>query len=63
MCSSIVRHTPAHSLEHACDRRGYSLTCSSLLLSVGGGTFDVSLLTIEDGVFEVTQHCTLQLAD
>jgi len=41
----------AYGLDHRPKKAGHDVTV--LIFDLGGGTFDVSLLTIEDGVFEV----------
>ncbi|KAI9994920.1 hypothetical protein PInf_011763 [Phytophthora infestans] len=49
---SIESHTPtAAAIAYGLDKKGGEHNV--LIFDLGGGTFDVSLLTIEDGIFEV----------
>ena len=46
----IINEPTAAAIAYGLDKKGEA---NILVFDLGGGTFDVSLLTIEDGVFEV----------
>merc|ERR1712107_409472 len=48
----IINEPTAASIAYGLDKKG-SGERNILIYDMGGGTFDVSLLTIEDGIFEV----------
>ena len=48
----IINEPTAAAIAYGLDKRG-SGERNVLIFDLGGGTFDVSLLTIDDGVFEV----------
>ncbi|KAI8915076.1 heat shock protein 70 family [Entophlyctis helioformis] len=48
--SRIINEPTAAAIAYGLDKKGES---NILVFDLGGGTFDVSVLTIEDGVFEV----------
>merc|ERR1712056_168746 len=48
----IINETTAAAIAYGLDKKG-SGERNVLIYDMGGGTFDVSLLTIEDGIFEV----------
>ena len=60
----LVKLPPAAPVAYGLGRRGQGEP-HVLIFDLGGGTFDVSLLTIEDGIFEVKVHekCDAQLGD
>merc|ERR1712228_974842 len=41
------------AIAYGLDKKKGSQECNVLILDLGGGTFDVSILTIEEGIFEV----------
>jgi len=47
----IINEPTAAAIAYGLDKKGNSKTI--LVFDLGGGTFDVSLLTIDDGIFEV----------
>lgn len=47
----IINEPTAAAIAYGLDKKGQE--CNVLIFDLGGGTFDVSLLTIEDGIFEV----------
>jgi L1 cell adhesion molecule like protein len=49
----IINEPTAAALAYGLDNMAGSETKTVLIFDLGGGTFDVSLLTIEEGVFEV----------
>merc|ERR1712176_184714 len=49
----IINEPTAAAIAYGLDKKG-SGEKNVLIYDIGGGTFDVSLLTIEDGIFEVT---------
>lgn len=54
--SRIINEPTAAAIAYGLDRKAggqTSLERNVLIFDLGGGTFDVSLLTIEDGIFEV----------
>merc|ERR1712095_100249 len=56
MPSSIVRiinEPTAAAIAYGLDKKKGSNECNVLIFDLGGGTFDVSILTIEEGIFEV----------
>lgn len=50
--SRIINEPTAAALAYGLDKKS-SQEKNILVYDLGGGTFDVSLLTIDDGVFEV----------
>ncbi|GCC26818.1 heat shock cognate 71 kDa protein-like [Chiloscyllium punctatum] len=48
----IINEPTAAAIAYGLDKR-VGVECNVLIFDLGGGTFDVSILTIEDGVFEV----------
>merc|ERR1711982_172928 len=48
----IINEPTAAAIAYGLDKKG-SGERNALIYDMGGGTFDVSLLTIEDGIFEV----------
>jgi L1 cell adhesion molecule like protein len=48
----IINEPTAAAIAYGLDKKS-SKEKNILIFDLGGGTFDVSLLTIEDGVFEV----------
>merc|ERR1712186_290043 len=50
----IINEPTAAAIAYGLDKKKASTTESKVLIfDLGGGTFDVSILTIEDGIFEV----------
>ena len=49
-CLRIINEPTAAALAYGLDKKGEQTV---LIFDLGGGTFDVSILSIEDGVFEV----------
>ena len=50
----IINEPTAAAIAYGLDKKGASSTEKNILIfDLGGGTFDVSLLTIEEGIFEV----------
>lgn len=51
----IINEPTAAAIAYGLDKKGESKAAEKnvLIFDLGGGTFDVSLLTIEDGIFEV----------
>lgn len=52
----IINEPTAAALAYGLDKRS-SKESNVLIFDLGGGTFDVSLLTIDDGIFEVKATC------
>jgi len=48
----IINEPTAAAIAYGLDKKGAGER-NVLIFDLGGGTFDVSLLTIEDGIFEV----------
>merc|ERR1712216_151703 len=48
----IINEPTAAAIAYGLDK-GSASECNVLILDLGGGTFDVSILTIEEGIFEV----------
>lgn len=48
----IINEPTAAAIAYGLDKKGKGEQ-NVLIFDLGGGTFDVSLLTIEDGIFEV----------
>merc|ERR1712045_1029528 len=48
----IINEPTAAAIAYGLDKKGAS-EANVLIFDLGGGTFDVSILTIEDGIFEV----------
>jgi molecular chaperone DnaK (HSP70) len=49
----IINEPTAAAIAYGLDKKCGGKEINTLIFDLGGGTFDVSLLTIEDGVFEV----------
>merc|ERR1712190_609802 len=49
----IINEPPAAAIAYGLDKKKGSAECNVLIFDLGGGTFDVSILTIEEGIFEV----------
>ena len=50
----IINEPTAAAIAYGLDKKSTSVGESNVLIfDLGGGTFDVSLLTIEEGIFEV----------
>merc|ERR1712115_437503 len=49
----IINEPTAAAIAHGLDKKKGSAECNVLIFDLGGGTFDVSILTIEEGIFEV----------
>ena len=50
----IINEPTAAAIAYGLDKKGGEQNI--LVFDLGGGTFDVSILTIDDGVFEVRPH-------
>uniref|UniRef100_H3B4D4 Heat shock protein family A (Hsp70) member 1B n=2 Tax=Latimeria chalumnae TaxID=7897 RepID=H3B4D4_LATCH len=48
----IINEPTAAAIAYGLDKKGRG-ECNILIFDLGGGTFDVSVLTIDDGIFEV----------
>merc|ERR1712190_398195 len=49
----IINEPTAAAIAYGLDKKKGANECNVLIFDLGGGTFDVSILTIEEGVFEV----------
>merc|ERR1712233_97439 len=49
----IINEPTAAAIAYGLDKKKGSEECNVLIFDLGGGTFDVSILSIEDGIFEV----------
>merc|ERR1712045_905314 len=49
----IINEPTAAAIAYGLDKKKGSAECNVLIFDLGGGTFDVSILTIEEGIFEV----------
>merc|ERR1712047_203546 len=49
----IINEPTAAAIAYGLDKKKGSAECNVLIFDPGGGTFDVSILTIEEGIFEV----------
>merc|ERR1712130_222790 len=49
----IINEPTAAAIAYGLDKKKGQGECNVLIFDLGGGTFDVSILTIEDGIFEV----------
>merc|ERR1711874_922586 len=49
----IINEPTAAAIAYGLDKKKGEGECNVLIFDLGGGTFDVSILTIEDGIFEV----------
>merc|ERR1712228_933376 len=49
----IINEPTAASIAYGLDKKKGEGECNVLIFDLGGGTFDVSILTIEEGIFEV----------
>ena len=52
-CLCIINVPTAAAIAYGLDKEGATVEMNILIFDLGGGTFDVSLLTIEGGIFEV----------
>eukprot|EP00240_Pyramimonas_obovata_P003336 CAMPEP_0118920866 /NCGR_PEP_ID=MMETSP1169-20130426/298_1 /TAXON_ID=36882 /ORGANISM="Pyramimonas obovata, Strain CCMP722" /LENGTH=650 /DNA_ID=CAMNT_0006861481 /DNA_START=101 /DNA_END=2053 /DNA_ORIENTATION=+ len=52
-CMRIINEPTAAAIAYGLDKKGATGERNILIFDLGGGTFDVSLLTIEEGIFEV----------
>jgi len=52
-CMRIINEPTAAAIAYGLDKKGTAGEKNILIFDLGGGTFDVSLLTIEEGIFEV----------
>mmetsp|Transcript_36570 Transcript_36570/g.61648 ORF Transcript_36570/g.61648 Transcript_36570/m.61648 type:complete len:647 (+) Transcript_36570:201-2141(+) len=52
-CMRIINEPTAAAIAYGLDKKGTVGEQNILIFDLGGGTFDVSLLTIEEGIFEV----------
>merc|ERR1712121_373100 len=50
----IINEPTAAAIAYGLDKKKGATECNVLIFDLGGGTFDVSILTIEEGIFEVT---------
>merc|ERR1712234_76411 len=49
----IINEPTAAAIAYGLDKKKGSAECNVSIFDLGGGTFDVSILTIEEGIFEV----------
>merc|ERR1712223_2130753 len=49
----IINEPTAAAIAYGLDKKKGANECNVLIFDLGGGTFDVSILTIEDSIFEV----------
>ena len=49
----IINKPIAAAIAYGLNKKKGSAECNILILDLGGGTFDASILTIEEGIFEV----------
>jgi len=49
----IINEPTAAAIAYGLDKKKGADECNVLIFDLGGGTFDVSILTIEEGIFEV----------
>ena len=49
----IINKPIAAAIAYGLNKKKGSAECNILIFDLGGGTFDVSILTIEEGIFEV----------
>jgi len=49
----IINEPTAAAIAYGLDKKKGATECNVLIFDLGGGTFDVSILTIEEGIFEV----------
>ena len=52
-CQAIINEPTAAAIAYGLDKKKGAEECNVLIFDLGGGTFDVSILTIEEGIFEV----------
>ena len=52
-CLRIINEPTAAAIAYGLDKNSSTAEKNVLIFDLGGGTFDVSLLTIEEGIFEV----------
>lgn len=55
----IINEPTAAAIAYGLDKKGEQ---NILVFDLGGGTFDVTLLTIDNGVFEVSICCPVRWA-
>ncbi len=56
----IINEPTAAAIAYGLDKKGAEQNI--LVFDLGGGTFDVSVLTIDNGVFEVSQPTLVQMS-
>ena len=56
----IINEPTAAAIAYGLDKKGEGEQ-NILIFDCGGGTFDVSLLNIDDGIFEVNQHLVIHI--
>ena len=49
----IINEPTAAAIAYGLDKKKGAKESNVLIFDLGGGTFDVSILTIEEGIFEV----------
>merc|ERR1712130_914375 len=49
----IINEPTAAAIAYGLDKKQSGQECNVLIFDLGGGTFDVSILSIDDGIFEV----------
>merc|ERR1711892_962240 len=49
----VINEPTAAAIAYGLDKKKGAQECNVLIFDLGGGTFDVSILTIEEGIFEV----------
>ena len=49
----IINEPTAAAIAYGLNKKKGAAECNVLIFDLGGGTFDVSILTIEEGIFEV----------
>merc|ERR1711963_8366 len=49
----IIKEPTAAAIAYGLDKKKGQGECNVLIFDLGGGTFDVSILTLDDGIFEV----------
>merc|ERR1712001_143431 len=49
----IINEPTAAAIAYGLDKKKGAQECNVLIFDLGGGTFDVSILTLDDGIFEV----------
>ena len=56
----IINEPTASAIAYGLDKNKGSTECNVLIFDLGGGTFDVSILTIEEGILEVKSTAQLR---